>query len=223
VRSSEPGPFTEQLRPALLSVPLLAILTGLVFPIALAIPARLLFPFQARGSLLVVDDRVIGSALIAQDDTRPGDFQPRPSAAGKGYDATTSGGTNLGPAHPKLRDGSPDDPTTTDADETFVGVRQLAQDYRSRNGLAATTSVPIDAVTRSGSGLDPHISPENAELQVPRVTRERGLSDETVRRLVVAHTAGPQLGFLGSPRVLVLELNLALEQASASAASATSR
>jgi K+-transporting ATPase ATPase C chain len=217
------GSFSREFRPLLLSVPLLAILTGLVFPVALAIPARICFPFQAGGSLLVIKDHVIGSALIAQEDRRPGDFHPRPSAAGKGYDATASGGTNLGPANPKLRDGSSDDPKTADADESFLGVRQLAEDYRSRNGLAATASVPIDAVTRSGSGLDPHISPENAELQVPRVAQERRLSEDTVRRLVGEHTLGPQLGFIGAARVSVLELNFALDQLAAAASSQADR
>jgi K+-transporting ATPase ATPase C chain len=203
----------EQLRPVLISVPLLALLTGIAFPLALAVPARVLFPRQADGSLIVRDRVVVGSRLIGQNNTAPAYFHPRPSAAGSGYDATASGGTNLGPANPRLRDGARDDPSTPEIDESFAGVRQLAEDYRRRNGLAAGTPIPIDAVTRSGSGLDPHISPANAAFQVARVARRRGLSEETVRRLVAEHTHGRSLGILGAPWVAVLELNLALDGA----------
>jgi K+-transporting ATPase ATPase C chain len=200
----QPAPLflREQIRPILFSVPLLTLLTGVVYPLALAGPARLLFPRQCAGSLVVRDHVVVGSRLIAQSETRPGAFHPRPSAAGAGYDATASGGTNLGPSNPKL----------------LQDVRQLAEDYRRQNGLPAGGPVPVDAVTRSGSGLDPHISPVNAALQVPRVARERCLSEEAVRRLVAEHTAGPQLGFLGAPQVSVLELNLALDKVTATPA-----
>ncbi|MDR3634926.1 MAG: potassium-transporting ATPase subunit KdpC [Isosphaeraceae bacterium] len=196
--SSQPirAPWRDELRPLLLSIPVLTVLTGVIFPLALAVPARLLFRHQSNGSLLVRDRVVIGSRLIGQADARPGDFHPRPSAAGAGYDATASGGTNLGPASLRLRE----------------DVRKLADDYRRENGLSASAPVPVDAVTRSGSGLDPHISPSNAALQVARVARERSLSEDAVRRLVTEHTAGPQFGFLGSPRVSVLELNLALDK-----------
>ena len=125
----------------------------------------------------------------------------RPSAAGNGYDGTSSGGTNLGPNNPKLTSGAPG----------FAGIRQLAEEYRKRNGLSPDALIPIDAVTRSGSGLDPDITPANAALQVPRVAHARGLSEDEVRRLVAAHTRGRQFGFLGEPRVSVLELNLALD------------
>ncbi len=202
--SSQPSPslLLDQLRPLLLSVPLLTLLTGVVFPIALAAPARLLFPHQSEGSLVVRDQFVVGSRLIGQADARPGDFHPRSSAAGSGYDATASGGTNLGPLNPRLhRD-----------------VRALADNYRRLNGLTASALVPIDAVTRSGSGLDPHISPSNAVLQLARVARMRHLNEQTVRRLVAEHTAGPQFGWLGSSRVSVLELNLALDKMTVSAA-----
>jgi K+-transporting ATPase ATPase C chain len=201
----------EQLRPALLSVVVLIFLTGVVFPLGLAALAFPLFPRQAGGSL-IVRDRIVGSELIGQEFTGPGYFHPRPSAAGHGYDAAASGGTNLGPANPKLRDGAKDDPATSDVDESFAGVRELAESYRIRNGLAPDAIVPVDAVTRSGSGLDPHISVANAALQVARVARARGLSEETVRRLVADHTRGRQLGILGEPRVAVLPLNLALDQ-----------
>lgn len=200
------------LRTALILVSLLTLLTGVAFPLALAALAGPLFAHQAGGSL-IVRGGVVGSELIGQDFTGPGYFHPRPSAAGRGYDAAASGGTNLGPTNPKLRDGSEDDPATPDADESFVGVRELAARYRARNGIPPGAAVPADAVTRSGSGLDPHISPENAALQVPRVARERRLGTEQVRRLVAAHTSGRQLGVLGAPRVAVLPLNLDLDRA----------
>jgi K+-transporting ATPase ATPase C chain len=207
--------FADQLRRALLCVVLLTLLTGVAFPIAMAALACPLFPHQAGGSLI---DRngVIGSELIGQDFTGPGYFHPRPSAAGRGYDASASGGTNLGPANPKLLDGSKDDPATPGVDESFAGVRELAGNYRARNGLASNAPVPVDAVTRSGSGLDPHISPANAALQAPRVARARQLSEELVQRLVAEHTHGRQFGILGEPRVAVLPLNLALDRAAPS-------
>jgi K+-transporting ATPase ATPase C chain len=192
----------EWLRPALLAVALLTVLTGVVFPLVLTVLARAFFPRQAAGSLLARDGAVVGSRLIGQAFSGPGYFHPRPSAAGAGHDGLASGGTNLGPASAKLRDG----------DEGFVGVRRLAEAYRRDNGLAPGASVPIDAVTRSGSGLDPHISPANAELQVLRVARERRLSEDAVRRLVAENTQGPDLGFLGQRRVEVLSLNLALDR-----------
>jgi len=223
--SPSPQPLArvlEQLRPCLLSVPLLTLLTGVVFPLTLAALARPLFPHQAGGSL-IVRDRVVGSELIGQDFTLPGYFHPRPSAAGRGYDAAASGGTNLGPANPKLRDGSRDDPATLGVDESFTGVRDLAEAFRSANGLSPRALLPVDAVTRSGSGLDPHISPDNAALQVPRVARNRGLSEEAVRRLVAENTRGRHFGILGEPRVAVLPLNLALDRAVSAGSSTSAR
>jgi K+-transporting ATPase ATPase C chain len=205
--------LSAQLRPALLSVLVLTVLTGCVFPLLLYAIGRPLFPRQAAGSLVTSGNTIIGSDLIGQEFGRPEYFHPRPSAAGNGYDATASGGTNLGPNNPKLISGAAD----------FKGIRQLAAEYRKRNGLADDTPIPIDAVTRSASGLDPDISPANAALQTSRVARARGMSEETVRRLVLEHTKGPQLGFLGYPRVAVLELNLALDQGFKPAASMTSR
>jgi potassium-transporting ATPase KdpC subunit len=143
-----------QFRPALLSVALLTLLTGVVYPLALAGLALPLFPHQSGGSLLF-RETVVGSELIGQEFTGAGYFHARPSAAGRGYDGAASGGTNLGPANPKLRDGTKDDAATRDADESFTGVRVLAEGYRTRNGLAREAAVPVDAVTRSGSGLDP--------------------------------------------------------------------
>lgn len=192
----------EQVRPVILSVLALTLLTGCIFPLVLFAIVLPLFPHQAGGSLVTRAGVVVGSALIGQRFTRPEYFQSRPSAAGNGYDGTSSGGTNLGPNNPKLSNGSAD----------FAGIRQLAEEYRQRNGLAPDAPIPIDAVTRSGSGLDPDITPRNAELQIPRVARARGLTEEAVRRLIANHTKGPQFGFLGNPRVPVLELNLALDQ-----------
>jgi len=223
--SPSPQPLAavlEQLRPALLSVLLLTVLSGVIFPLALAALAWPLFPRQAGGSL-IVRDGVVGSELIGQDFTGPSYFHPRPSAADSGYDAAASSGTNLGPANPKLRDGTKDDPATPGVDESFAGVRELAEAYRTRNGLVPDAAVPVDAVTRSGSGLDPHISPANAALQVARVARARQLSEESVRRLLAEHTRDRQFGILGEPRVSVLTLNLALDQAALTTPSTSAR
>lgn len=190
-----------QIRPVILSVLVLTLLTGCVFPVLLFAIGRPLFPRRAGGSLLMRHGVIVGSELIGQQFTRDEYFEARPSAAGAGYDATSSGGTNLGPNNPKLRDGAAD----------FTGIRQLAAEYRKRNGLSADAEIPIDAVTRSGSGLDPDISPENAELQVRRVAHARGMTENALRLLVAKYTKGPQYGFLGQPRVSVLDLNLALD------------
>lgn len=208
-----PAKLGDQIRPAILSVLVLTLLTGCVFPLLLAALGRPLFPRQAGGSLITRGGEVIGSALIGQEFSQPEYFQSRPSAAGNGYDGTSSGGTNLGPNNPKLKNGAPD----------FAGIRQLADEYRRRNGLAPDAEIPIDAVTRSASGLDPDITPANASLQVSRVARVRGVSEEAVRRLVANYTKGPQLGFLGNARVPVLELNLALDESMGQSAPSTSR
>lgn len=202
----------QQLRSAGLAVLILTLLTGCGFPLLLFAIGRPLLPRQATGSLVTSGGKVVGSDLIGQEFTRPEYFQSRPSAAGNGYDGTSSGGTNLGPNNPKLINGAKD----------FAGIRQVAEEYRARNGLEADAPIPIDAVTRSGSGLDPDITPANAELQISRVARARSLSEETLRRLVLQHTRGRQLGFLGNPRVSVIELNLALDQLSHQAAVSSS-
>jgi potassium-transporting ATPase KdpC subunit len=199
---ASPASLGDQIRPAILSVLVLTLLTGCAFPLLLAAIGRPLFPREADGSLLRRGGLVIGSELIGQEFSRPEYFQPRPSAAGKGYDGTSSGGTNLGPNNPKLMNGNDD----------FAGVAQLAEEYRKLNSLAPDAPIPIDAVTRSASGLDPDITPANAALQIRRVARARGVSEEALRRLVADHTKGRQFGFLGDPRVPVLELNLALDQ-----------
>jgi K+-transporting ATPase ATPase C chain len=190
------APLRDHSRPALLSVLLLTLLTGVVFPLALALLTRPVFRSQADGSLVVRDGIVVGSDLIGQSFSGPGYFHSRPSAAGDGYDTTASGGTNLGPANPKLRE----------------AVRQRTDDYRQLNGLPAHVPIPLDAVTCSGSGLDPHISPGDAALQVARVAWARDRSEGVIRRVVAEHTEGRQLGFLGEPRVNVLALNLALDR-----------
>lgn len=197
-----PAKLSDQFRPAVLSALGLTVLAGCIFPLILFAIARPLFPRQTGGSLIPRGGTIVGSELIGQEFKRPEYFQSRPSAAGNGYDGTSSGGTNLGPNNPQLKDGTAD----------FAGIRELAEEYRKRNSLSPDAPIPIDAATRSGSGLDPHITPANAMLQIPRVARVRGLSEATVRRLVEDHIQKPQLGFLGSPRVSVLELNLALDQ-----------
>lgn len=209
----------QQLRPALLSVLVFTLLTGLIFPSVVTGIAKVAFPKQANGSLIRWNGKVLGSELIGQSFTAPGYFHPRPSAAGSGYDASASGGTNLGPTsdklingvHRKLPDGK-DDPGN------FDGIKDLAAAYRKENGLADNAPLPADAVTRSASGLDPHISPANAQLQAARVAQARGLRPEQVQRLITQNTEGRQLGLLGEPRVNVLRLNLALDRAAPMAA-----
>ena len=152
----------------------------------------MIFPDKANGQLIEQNGKVVGSRIIGQAFSSPGYFHSRPSAAGTGYDAANSGGTNLGPTNKKLID----------------AVKAAVADAQKEN---PGTPVPIDLVTSSASGLDPHISPAAADFQVPRMARERRISEADVRRLVEAHTAGRQLGFFGEPGVNVLELNLALD------------
>ncbi len=202
----------RQLRPAVVSVLARMVLFGLVFPFAITLVARAVFPRQAGGSLIVRGGRVVGSALIAQGFAGPGYFHPRPSAAGAGYDPTASGGTNLGPTSDKLINGIHKKlPNGRDDPGNFDGIRDLAAAYRKENGLAADAPVPADGVTRSASGLEPHISPANALLQAGRVARARGLPEAAVRNLVAAHVEGRTFRLLGEPRVNVLELTLALD------------
>jgi len=202
------------LRPAILLTVFFIVVTGLVFPLAVTAIGRIAFPEQAAGSLLHdASGNVIGSALIGQSFSKPKYFHPRPSAAGAGYDAANSGGTNLGPTSDKLVHGIQDDPATQDVDERYAGLHDLARAYREENGLSADTVIPADAATRSASGLDPDISPANAELQVARVARARGISAERVRGLVAHNTSSRTLGIFGEPRVNVLRLNIALDTA----------
>jgi len=202
----------RQLRPAITSVVTLTLLFGLIFPLAITAIARVAFPHQADGSLVVRGGQVVGSELIGQPFSSPGYFHPRPSAAGSGYDASASAGTNLGPTSDKLINGIHKKlPNGQDDPGNFDGIRDLAAAYRQENGLPADAPLPADAVTRSASGLDPEISPANAELQITRVAKARGLSPDAVRRLVASHTQARQFGLLGEPRVNVLRLNLALD------------
>lgn len=185
----------------------LLLLTGLLYPLAVTAAAQVLVPHQANGSLVVREGCVVGSELIGQPFRSPGYFHPRPSAAGDGYDAMASGATNLGPSSSRLLHGA--------VDGSFEGVAQLAARVRQENGLAVDAPVPVDAVTRSASGLDPHISVAHALLQVPRVARHRGLDEATVAGIVRQATEGRTWGMLGEPRVNVLRANLALDRAGA--------
>jgi K+-transporting ATPase ATPase C chain len=188
------------------------VLTGLVYPLVITAGAQVLFPHRANGSIAVNDKGIeVGSELIGQGFASPAYVQSRPSA--NAYDAANSGGTNLSTTSKKLREGQPDDPATKDVDESFTGAVQLAATYRTDNALVSGASVPADAVTRSASGLDPDVSPDNAMLQVPRIAKARGVAIERVRAIVLEHREGRDLGFLGEPHVNVLELNLALDRA----------
>ena len=191
--------IVRQARTAVLMIIAITVVTGFIYPVVMTGLAQVLFPDQANGSLVRDSSgNVIGSALIGQNFTDPKYFHPRPSAAGKdGYDATNSGGSNLGPTNQKLID----------------AVRQRAIAYRQENGLAPDAQVPVDAVTASASGLDPDISPANAYLQAARVAKARGLPESQVKMLIDHHTQGRTLGILGEPRVNVLELNMALDAA----------
>jgi potassium-transporting ATPase KdpC subunit len=188
----------RQLVPALVVFLALTLLTGVAYPLAVTGFAQLAFPGRADGSLIERDGEVVGSRLIGQEFAGARYFHPRPSAAGEGYDAMASSPSNLGPTNEDL----------------IWAVRERRATYRRENNLRAGQRVPIDAVTASGSGLDPDISPTNARLQAARVARARGLELNDVLALIEEHTDGRSLGFLGEPGVNVLELNLALDGAS---------
>ena len=187
--------FAKDLKSALAACVLFAVLLGGAYPAAVWLLGRAVFPEKADGSLIRAGGKIVGSSLLAQDFSEARFFHPRPSAAGLGYDAAHSGGSNLGPLSKGLAD----------------SVRARVEAYRAENGLGPETLVPADAVTASASGLDPHISVENARLQAGRVARARGWSVGEVAKKIDARLEGRTFGLLGQPRVNVLKLNLDLE------------
>jgi potassium-transporting ATPase KdpC subunit len=185
----------SQVRISILATLSLALILCVVYPLVVWGVSQALFPYRANGSLVVRKGTIVGSGLLSQGFRDPKYFHPRPSAAGQGYDAAASGGTNLGPLSRKL----------------IETVDQRVKDYRAENNLSPETRVPADAVTSSGSGLDPHISIENAQNQAERIARVRGVSKNLILKKVEAHTDGRDLGILGEPGVNVLLLNLDLD------------
>ena len=188
--------FFSHIRGAVVSTLVLAVVCCGLYPLIVFGISQLLFRDQANGSLITgADGNVRGSKLLGQAFSDGKYFHPRPSAAGNGYDATSSGGSNLGPTSRKLND----------------AIKDRVAAYRKENGLSENDSLPADAVTASGSGLDPQISLRNAELQTPRIAKARGLSEQKVRELTQENTDGRDLGVLGEPGVNVLNVNLALD------------
>ena len=188
--------FFAELRAGVMSTIILAIVCCGVYPLVVFGIGQALFHDKANASLIVDKNGVIrGSRLIGQNFTAEKYFHPRPSAAGNGYDAANSGGSNLGPTSQKLND----------------AIKDRIEAYRKENGLKETDSIPADAVTASGSGLDPHITPRNADIQLPRVAKARGVSEDVVRALMIKNTQAPDLGVFGDSGVNVLTLNLALD------------
>lgn len=189
----------KQLYRAVIATILLAFITGIAYPLVVTGIARVIFPQQAKGSLIEKNNQIIGSKLIGQNFSESRYFHLRPSAAGKnGYDATASAGSNLGPTNKKLID----------------GIKANIKKVKEENPGVKPEQIPVDMVTASASGLDPQISPAAALLQVPRVAKARKIDEETVRKLVDKYTEGRQLGVFGEPRVNVLLLNLALDNIS---------
>jgi K+-transporting ATPase ATPase C chain len=238
----------KELGPGLRMMVVMTVLTGFIYPAVVTGLSQVLFRDQANGSLIVSNGQVVGSRLIGQNFKKPEYFQPRPSAAGSGYDPTASSGSNLGPTSAKLMNGATKKDDKGNEVVDFDGIQDRIVHYCIDNGIAYESSVPLerfrdsrgdlddvklikafnddkarlvftakapipaDAVTASSSGLDPHISPRNAEMQAPRIAKARGVPVQQVLELMAQHTEGRDLGFLGEPRVNVLELNLALDQ-----------
>ncbi len=182
----------KQIKIALWMTLVSTVLCGIIYPLAVTAVAKIFFPYRANGSLVSANGKVVGSQLIGQSFNSPAYFHSRPSAAGNGYDPRASGGSNLGPTNRQL------------ADRIKADAEKLRAD--NPNG-----PIPADLLTASASGLDPEISPEAADFQVPRIAKARGISEPELRSLIRAHTLGRQFGVLGEPRVNVLELNLALD------------
>ena len=239
--------FTE-LKPGFMMMVVMTVLTGLVYPAGVTVVAHMAFRDQADGSLIVANGHVVGSRLIGQMFTKPEYVHPRPSAAGSGYDATASGGSNLGPTSAKLLNGTTRVDNKKNEVVDFDGIKSRIVHYCLDNGIPYDSSLPLDrftdgqgnlddvklikafnddraplvftprtpipadAVTASASGLDPHISPANAQAQAPRVAKARGVSVEQVREVIARHEEGRTFGVLGEPRVNVLELNLDLDR-----------
>lgn len=185
----------NELKRGFLMMIVMTVLTGFLYPAVVTIIAQVLFREKANGSLIVADGQVIGSRLLGQNFTKPEYFHPRPSAAGSGYDGTASGGSNLGPTSAKL------------IDRVKASIEQYRRENPDFTGL-----IPADAVTASASGLDPHISPRNAEIQAARVAKARGVATAEILALIEQRTEGRTLGFLGEPRLNVVEMNLALDE-----------
>jgi potassium-transporting ATPase KdpC subunit len=238
----------KELGPGLRMMVVMTVLTGFIYPAVVTGLSQVLFRDQANGSLIVSNGQVVGSRLIGQNFKKPEYFQPRPSAAGSGYDPTASSGSNLGPTSARLMNGATKKDDKGNEVVDFDGIQDRIVHYCIDNGIAYESSVPLerfkdargdlddvklikafnddkaplvftakapipaDAVTASSSGLDPHISPRNAELQAPRIAKARGIPVQQVLELMARHTEGRDLGFLGEPRVNVLESNLALDQ-----------
>jgi K+-transporting ATPase ATPase C chain len=182
----------QNLRTAILFTLVTTLLFGIIYPLGITALAQLLYPTQSNGSLMQRNGQLVGSRLLGQTFSSPGYFRSRPSNAGNGYDASQSSGSNLGPTNHQL-------------------IERVKSDVEKLRAENPGTPIPVDLVTASASGLDPEISPAAAEFQIPRVARERGMTQADVRTLVSKHTLGRQFGFLGEPRVRVLELNLDLD------------